>query len=106
MTTSTQPPDDDDRNHRLAERQQSILDFIHESMAGRAYPPSMREIADAVGLRSTSAVSYQLNLLAEMGYLARDANKARTVVEKPRRLRVIREGNGSQNMVCVPATFG
>jgi hypothetical protein len=41
-----------------------------------------------------------------MGYLARDANKARTVVEKPRRLRVIREGNGSQNMVCVPATFG
>ncbi len=37
-----------------------------------------------------------------MGYLARDANKARTVVAKPRRLRVIQEGNGSQNMVCIP----
>lgn len=102
MTNSTQPPEDDGRSRGLTERQQNILDFIHESMEGRAYPPSMREIADAVGLRSTSAVSYQLNLLAEMGYLARDANKARTVVEKPRRLRVIQEGNGSQNMVCVP----
>lgn len=102
MTPSTQPPDDDDHGHGLTERQQNILAFIHESMEGRAYPPSMREIADAVGLRSTSAVSYQLNLLAEMGYLARDANKARTVVEKPRSLRVIQEGNGSQNMVCVP----
>ena len=102
MTTSTQLPDDDDRDHGLTERQQKILDFIHESMERRAYAPTMREIADAVGLRSTSAVSYQLNLLAEMGYLVRDANKARTVVEKPRRLRVIQEGNGSQNMVCVP----
>ena len=46
-------------------------------------PPSMREIADAVGLKSTSAVSYQLKILEQMGHLARDPRMPRTVVEKP-----------------------
>lgn len=89
MTTGTQLPSDDDSDHMLAERQQKILDFIRESMDRRGYPPSVREIADAVGLRSTSAVSYQLKILEEKGHLTREAGMPRTVVEKPPRLRVL-----------------
>ena len=72
----------------------------------------MREIADTVGLKSTSAVSYQLKTLEQMGRLTRDANMPRTVVEKPTRRRIRREGPdeatqapsgmGPQNMTSVP----
>ena len=50
---------------RLTPRRQKILSCIHESLEGRGYPPSMREIAEAVGLKSTSAVSYQLTILEQ-----------------------------------------
>lgn len=89
-----------------------VLDCIHESIERRGYPPSMREIADAVGLHSTSAVSYQLKVLERMGHLTRDARTPRTVVEKPSRRRVLQESpdeareapadTGSLNMVGVP----
>lgn len=81
MTTTTRLPGGD-RDHRLTPRRQNILYCIHESVERRGYPPSMREIADAVGLKSTSAVSYQLKILEQMGHLTRDAGMPRTVVEK------------------------
>ena len=46
----------------LTERQRTILDVIRNSVSSRGYPPSIREIGDAVGLTSTSSVAHQLRL--------------------------------------------
>lgn len=63
----------------LTERQRTILKVIRESVTGRGYPPSIREIGDAVGLTSTSSVAHQLRTLERKGYLRRDPNRPRAV---------------------------
>jgi repressor LexA len=63
----------------LTERQRTILDVIRTSVASRGYPPSIREIGDAVGLTSTSSVAHQLRTLERKGYLRRDPNRPRAV---------------------------
>src|SRR5512133_2728623 len=75
----TEPPDHPDPSHVLTWRQRKVLQVIRESVQRRGYPPSMREIGDAVGLTSTSSVSYQLSTLQSKGYLRRDAGRPRTV---------------------------
>jgi repressor LexA len=65
--------------HVLTWRQRKVLQVIRDSVQQRGYPPSMREIGDAVGLASTSSVAYQLALLQRKGYLHRDAGRPRTV---------------------------
>ena len=72
-------PDHQDRDHVLTWRQRKVLQVIRESVQRRGYPPSMREIGEAVGLTSTSSVSYQLSTLQSKGYLRRDAGRPRTV---------------------------
>ena len=64
----------------LTGRQRKVLQAIEDSMQVRGYPPTMREIGDAVGLASTSSVSYQLSALAEKGYLSRGPGRPRTAV--------------------------
>lgn len=63
----------------LTPRQHRVLDVIRRSVAERGYPPSMREIGEAVGLTSVSSVSHQLRQLQTKGYLRRDANRPRAV---------------------------
>lgn len=63
----------------LTERQRTILDVIRQSVTTRGYPPSIREIGDAVGLTSTSSVAHQLRTLERKGYLRRDPNRPRAV---------------------------
>lgn len=63
----------------LTEKQQAILEFIARSVDGRGYPPSMREIGDAVGLSSLSSVTHQLSRLELAGYLRRDPNRPRAL---------------------------
>jgi repressor LexA len=63
----------------LTERQRTILSVIRESVTSRGYPPSIREIGDAVGLTSTSSVAHQLRTLERKGYLRRDPNRTRAV---------------------------
>lgn len=63
----------------LTERQRTILQVIRASVTGRGYPPSIREIGDAVGLTSTSSVAHQLRTLERKGYLRRDPNRPRAV---------------------------
>ena len=63
----------------LTDRQRTILDVIRESVTTRGYPPSIREIGDAVGLTSTSSVAHQLRTLERKGYLRRDANRPRAI---------------------------
>jgi repressor LexA len=63
----------------LTERQRTILNVIRESVTTRGYPPSIREIGDAVGLTSTSSVAHQLRTLERKGFLRRDPNRPRAV---------------------------
>lgn len=63
----------------LTERQRTILNVIRSSVTSRGYPPSIREIGDAVGLTSTSSVAHQLRTLERKGYLRRDPNRPRAV---------------------------
>jgi repressor LexA len=72
-------PDHPDPDHVLTWRQRKVLQVIRDSVQKRGYPPSMREIGEAVGLTSTSSVSYQLSTLQSKGYLRRDAGRPRTV---------------------------
>ena len=59
--------------------QQRILSFIEQEVAAKGYPPSVREIGDAVGLRSTSTVHGHLRRLEARGLLRRDAMKPRAM---------------------------
>ncbi len=63
----------------LTVRQQQVLDVIKMWVARFGYPPSVREIGEAVGLTSTSSVSHQLQALQRKGYLRRDPNRPRAV---------------------------
>ena len=63
----------------LTDRQQAVLDVIRSAVAERGYPPSIREIGDAVGLSSSSSVHHQLEQLARFGYLRRDPSRPRAI---------------------------
>ncbi|PKV80754.1 transcriptional repressor LexA [Nocardia fluminea] len=63
----------------LTVRQRTVLEVIRSSVTERGYPPSIREIGDAVGLTSTSSVAHQLRALERKGYLRRDPNRPRAV---------------------------
>jgi repressor LexA len=69
----------DTRDAALTQRQRTILEVIRSSVTTRGYPPSIREIGDAVGLTSTSSVAHQLRTLERKGYLRRDPNRPRAV---------------------------
>lgn len=62
-----------------ANRKQRILDYIAATLRARGYPPSVREIARAVGLASTSAVHHHLSILEREGYLERGATQSRAM---------------------------
>jgi repressor LexA len=64
----------------LSDRQQQVLDYIRETVDTRGYPPSVREIGDAVGLSSPSSVHSQLSSLVDMGIIKRDPTKPRAIV--------------------------
>jgi repressor LexA len=72
-------PEVHDVDETLTVRQQQVLDVIRGWVTRFGYPPSVREIGEAVGLTSTSSVSHQLRALQRKGYLRRDANRPRAV---------------------------
>lgn len=63
----------------LTPRQQKVLETIKHSIENKGYPPSMREIGQAVGLTSSSSVAHQLRTLEEKGFLRRDPNRPRAL---------------------------
>lgn len=88
-------PDDDnvstfpevENGRPLTMRQQKVLSVIRDSVARRGYPPSVREIGIAVGLKSPSSVAHQLAALERRGLLRRDPNKPRAVdIRKPEQI--------------------
>lgn len=64
---------------KLSKRQQMILEFIKEEVERKGYPPSVREIAAAVGLASSSTVHGHLERLEAKGYIRRDPTKPRAI---------------------------
>mgnify|MGYP000963049031 FL=1 len=66
-------------NAKLTEKQQAILQYIKESILKRGYPPAVREICQAVNLRSTSSVHAHLESLERKGYIRKDPSKPRTI---------------------------
>ena len=64
----------------LSERQQQVLDYIRDTVNGRGYPPSVREIGEAVGLNSPSTVHSHLNSLVKAGAIRKDPSKPRALV--------------------------
>ena len=67
----------------LTPRQRRVLEVIREWVERFGYPPSVREIGEAVGLTSTSSVAHQLRVLERKGYLRRDPNRPRAVGVRP-----------------------
>jgi repressor LexA len=66
-------------NEELSDRQEQILEYIRKVSRERNYPPSVREIGEAVGLSSSSTVHNHLNQLERRGLIRRDPSKSRTV---------------------------
>ncbi len=70
---------DRDPGDGLTTRQRRVLEVIRNSVDRRGYPPSLREIGEAVGLQSPSSVSYQLLALERKGFLRKDPNRPRAL---------------------------
>lgn len=64
---------------RLSTRQQRILEFLRSFIAGRGYPPTIRDIASALSISSTSVVDYNLNVLERKGYIRRTRDISRGI---------------------------
>ena len=79
----------------LTDRQRQILDLITEKVSTRGYPPSVREIGEAVGLSSPSTVHSHLSALERYGYLRRDPSK-------PRAIEVIDDGTPEASLHRAP----
>lgn len=64
---------------KITKKQQEILDYLKKCILTKGYPPSVREICDAVGLKSTSSVHAHLQTLEKNGYIRRDTSKPRAI---------------------------
>ena len=64
---------------KISAKQQEILEYIKETILKKGYPPSVREICEAVSLKSTSSVHSHLETLEKNGYIRRDPTKPRTI---------------------------
>lgn len=64
---------------KISAKQQEILEYIKQSILKKGYPPAVREICEAVHLKSTSSVHSHLETLEENGYIRRDPTKPRTI---------------------------
>jgi repressor LexA len=78
-TTVSEFPDGPPDEAGLTVRQRKVLSVIRNSVKTRGYPPSMREIGEAVGLTSSSSVAHQLRKLEARGFIRRDVNRPRAV---------------------------
>lgn len=72
-------PDRSEAGDGLTQRQRRVLEVIRDSIERRGYPPSVREIGEAVGLSSASSVAHQLSVLQKKGWLRRDPNRPRAL---------------------------
>ncbi|HMI92474.1 MAG TPA: hypothetical protein VK509_13965, partial [Polyangiales bacterium] len=84
---------------KLTERQEMVLQYIESSITQRGYPPTLREIGNHMGIRSTNGVNDHLRALERKGYLAREDMKSRALRPTRGNGNGISNGNGSGNGV-------
>lgn len=83
----------------LSERQQNILNFLQSFIADMGYPPTIREIGEAVNISSTSVVNYNLNVLQREGYIFRDKTVSRGIKIADAKAKVAFD---TANLISVP----
>ena len=66
-------------NGKISEKQKEILEYIKQEILNKGYPPAVREICEAVHLKSTSSVHSHLETLEKNGYIRRDPTKPRAI---------------------------
>lgn len=76
--------------NRLSNREEQVLNFIIKSQKINGYPPSIREIAKAIGFKSTSTVQHYINSLKRKGYIRND-------ISKPRTIEIVKQNNQTQS---------
>jgi repressor LexA len=64
---------------KLTAKQEQVLNFIKQHLMAKSYPPTVREICEAVGLKSTSSVHAHLETLEKKGYIRKDQDKTRAI---------------------------
>lgn len=82
IAVSTEARPDGSWDPGLTPQRRKIIRVIEDSLQSRGYSPTLREIGQAVGLASTSSVSYQMSVLEAAGYLSRETGRPRTAVLK------------------------
>jgi len=82
--------------NKVSDKQKMILDFLDKEIQEKGYPPSVREICQAVGLKSTSTVHGYLQRLEKKGFIKKDATKTRA-------LKVLNGGDTTKNAQPNPA---
>ena len=68
-----------DTRDRLSHCQRQVFEFIRSHIAGKGYPPTLREIGSALGVSSTNGVADHLRRLEKKGYIAREPNASRAI---------------------------
>jgi repressor LexA len=87
----------------LPERQRKVLDCIEEYVADRGFPPTVREIGDAIGVNSTSLVSYYLKRLEERGHISREPSMSRAIqLNTPASTRAVSVTVSDRDMISIP----
>ena len=84
------------KSQALTKRQIAILDFIIQQIRIKGYPPSVREIGEAVGLQSSSTVHSHLTQLEQKGYIKRDPTK-------PRAIMILKDSSGDEDFYTTPS---
>jgi repressor LexA len=100
-------PDRGEAGDGLTQRQRRVLEVIRDSIDRRGYPPSVREIGEAVGLSSASSVAHQLSVLQRKGWLRRDPNRPRALdVRMPGETTVMTESPAETQAATAAADEG
>ncbi len=79
LTDDTARRLEEDRVARITEKDYEIMDFIHDSITEKGFPPTVREICEAVGLASTATVHARLRKLENEGYIVHESSKNRSM---------------------------
>lgn len=85
--------EDKEMRHRDLDKQKKIIDFVNRQVAEKGYPPSVREICQAVGFKSTSTVHAYIKKLEEEGLIMKDATK-------PRALKILDESSSLEGYIA------
>jgi repressor LexA len=90
--------------HKLTARQTAVLEYIADSIQARGYPPTLREIGNHLGIRSTNGVNDHLRALERKGYLTREDMKSRTLrlMKTPDGRPSSRPPGANDNLVEIP----